>query len=196
MKQHAVAVLLTGSLILLTACGTSGIKAWSERTITGAPTYPQDQAVTLIEPFSIKIERASWADEFARPGYDAALPESVRRQLMVKPAAKFLIVDLSITNLRDKPAAWRSDSPPVFVLRNAAGAEYASVGQEVNMEDLTATIILGQTSNINPGMALRGKKVFDVPPGTYFLDVCRGVPAGGFNFTKGSRHFTWELAPQ
>ena len=153
--------------------------------------------MTLYKPFRIKIDKCYWADEFVKPGYDQ-LPETFRAAqrhvYVVKPSGKFLIVEFSILNPTDKPLGWPASKPLTFSLKNAQGREYASVGQNVNQEDLSAKMILG-SGNINPDMALHGKKVFDVNKDDYLLCVGTGTHAGGWKFAQGPVTFKWSLAP-
>ncbi len=156
--------------------------------------------MTLVEPFKIRTDKAYWTDRFEKPGYAslANLPESFRKQLeaqfIAKPSAKFLVVEFTVSNLGREATSWRSDRPPVFMLLNAQSVEYASVGQDINMDDLTAKVILGQSS-VNPGMSITGKKVFDVPQGDYLMHVSLGRHAGGWSFYMGPTLFKWILKP-
>ncbi len=195
MKHSAVSSILVAAVLLgLAGCSTSGLKQWTERLASSPRMYPQDQEVTLVKPFSMKIEKAYWCSELPKPGYEA-VPPGMRDQFTAKPSGRFLVIEMAIINLDDKPTSWGSDQPPVFTVKNKIGTEYASVGQDINMQDLTATIILGETSTINPGMVLRGKKVFDLPVDEYVMDVSLGRHAGGWSYNKGQRLFTWGLAP-
>lgn len=165
-----------------------------------APTYIQDKAVTLVEPFKIQIEKAYWMDRFEKPGYSslANMPQQYRKQLeaayVATPSAKFLVVEFTVSNLGREAASWRADKPPIFNLVNAGGFKYTSVGQDINNDDLTVTIVRGQ-STMNPGMSIKGKVVFDVPKGEYLMHVSLGRYASGWNFGEDTTLFKWILNP-
>jgi hypothetical protein len=90
---------------------------------------------------------------------------------------------------------WKPNAPPIFLLKNSKGVEHAPLGQDINMDDIIARIILGRTATMNPKMSPRRKKVFDVPKDDYLLAVSLGRPAGGWNFAKGSTLWSWGLSP-
>jgi hypothetical protein len=161
------------------------------------PTFAQNEEVTVIKPWRIKITKCTWLDEFEKPGFQnlpAKFREEQKAQYTAKPAARFLVIDFSILNPTDRPLTWNSSMPPVFAVRNAQGKEYASVGQNLNADDLSAKIILG-AGNINPDTALTGRKVFDVSKDDYVLYVHQGTPRGGWQYAQGDTLFKWSLAP-
>jgi len=192
MNTKILSVLCSLAVALLTSCDTGAIGALRMFPHV-TETYAQNQEVTLLKPFSIKIEKCYWMNEFERPGF-ANLPEQFRKeqraQIVAEPAGKFLVVELSIKNLSNEPVGCK---PLIFRLRNAKGSQFAS-SQEVNTDDLTSKMILGQAS-MNPEMSIKGKKVFDVPKQDYVMEVSIGVHAGGFQFYEGAMLFKWSLAP-
>lgn len=195
MKNQLIYASCLASACFLAGCANSSLTSWTESLGSGSKLYAQDEAVTMVKPFSVRIVRAHWSTEFGKPGYDA-VPEGMRDQFTAKPSNAFLVIDLAIDNLDTKPANWRADQPPLFTLRDASGVEFAPVGQALNMDDLTGIIALGQQSTINPKSSLNGRKVFDVPKGDYFLDVALGRAAGGWSFTKGRKLWSWGLSPE
>ena len=186
---------------LLCSCDsiTSIVQTHNEPAVapSGPPTFRQDQEVNLFPPFRLKIEKCSGADEFEKPGLDR-LPERLREehraQFVTKAQNRFEVISFSVVNKAQTPNGWNTQRPLIFRLKNAAGTQYAPVGQNINREDLTAKMILG-TGNINPDMALSGSEVFDVPKGDYVLVVYMGQWAGGFQFANGKTAFYWLLSP-
>jgi hypothetical protein len=187
--------VLFASVVLVSGCEMGGINSNSQSYETGGisnnsnpvsdgvPTYAQNQAVTLIEPYSITIDKCYWADEFEKPGFPTE-----------KPSAKFLVLEFSIKNLSQSANTWPAVQPLIFMLKNARGSEYASTGQEVTFDDLTAMMIYGQIS-INPEMSRKGTKVFDVPQADYVMDVSIGRHTSGWSFDNGQTLFKWSLTP-
>ena len=187
------------STIFMSGC--TGMPSASDSSPSAEiPTYTQDKAVTLVEPFKIQIDKAYWADRFEKPGYSslANMPQQYRKQLeaayVATPSAKFLVIEFTVSNLGREATSWRADKPPVFNLVNASGFKYTSIGQDINNDDLTVTIARG-LSNMNPGMSIKGKVVFDVPKGEYLLHVSLGSHADNWNFGEGTTLFKWILNP-
>jgi hypothetical protein len=185
-------------LIILSGCADR--RARPVIHTTEIPTYAQDHPVTIFKTLQIQIDKTYWTDRFEKPGYSsiANLPPQYRKQreaaLVATPSAKFLVVEFTVSNLGRTAAMWDKSKPPLFMLVNAEGLKYASADQQINKDDLTAKIILGQ-SNMNPGMSIKGKKVFDIPQGEYLMHVSLGRHAGGWSFTEGSTLFKWILNP-
>ncbi len=187
------------SAIFISGC-TGMPSAFDFSPNTEAPTYTQDKAVTLVEPFKIQIDNAYWTDRFEKPGYSSLvnMSQQYRKQLeaayVAIPSAKFLVVEFTVSNLGREAASWREDKPPIFNLVNAGGFKYTSVGQDINDDDLTMAIVRGK-STMNPGMSIKGKVVFDVPKGEYLMHVSLGRHAGNLNFGEGATLFKWILNP-
>ena len=190
-------IALLGSCLLLAGCEQMSSSTLPIHFNSEPPIFTQNQEVTLYKPFEIKIDKCYWADEFVKPGYDK-LPETIRaaqrQNFVATPSGKFLIVEFSLLNPTDQPLAWNRQKPLTFMLKNAAGRQYASVGQNVNYDDLSAKMILG-SGNINPDVAFKGKKVFDVPKDDYLLCVGRGTHTSGWSYAQGPVDFKWSLAP-
>jgi hypothetical protein len=184
------------------ACLISGCDSFQSATQSFGlkpepPTLAQTEAVELVKPLLLKIEKCYWADEFEKPGFQN-LPEKFRteqrQQYVAKPAAKFLVIQFSVLNPSSQPLAWGQSQPPVFRLKSAKGAEYIPVGQDINLEDLSAKILM-QGGSVNPGMNFTGLKVFDVPKDDYVLSVSLGTPTGGWQYVEGATRFRWSLSP-
>lgn len=82
--------------------------------------------------------------------------------------ASFVIVDVSLTNLRGQPLPYHLR--PAYKLVDKAGTEYSMSNQHTIMANL------GQhgtslTDEINPGVETRLKLIFDVPQRDYDLQV-------------------------
>jgi hypothetical protein len=190
-------VSLTIAGLALAGCDTGINSVLPLRVNNEPPLFKQEEEVTLIKPFRIKIEKCYWAAEFQKPGFDK-LPERFREehrdQFIVKPQHAFLVVEFSVLNPTAQPLTWSTAKPISFGLKNSQGKQYASVGQDVNMEDLTAKMILG-SGNINPDTALSGKKVFDVPKDDYILHVMSTSYQGGWQYAQTSTIWRWSLSP-
>jgi hypothetical protein len=160
------------------------------------PTYGDNQEVTLTGPVKIEMEGSYWADSFERPGA-TNVPPAFRDQYRVKPTASFLVIDLMLINHGAKPLSLPITQPPMLTLQNAQGVEFAKAGGEVNFDDITLRVLLGQL-NMNPDMPVRTKTVFDVPKGDYVLLVSFGryVSGGHLTFAKGATLFKFALNPK
>jgi hypothetical protein len=193
--QNLVIALVAAALLAGIGCESTRLKSITQSIVPGeTAVYPQDQEVTLVKPFGVKIGRCFWADELGKAGYEN-VPAPLRDQFLAKPNGKFLVIEITITNLGTQPAAWKSDVAPVFRLKNAKGFEYAPVHQDINGEDITAKIVLGQVGTINPQMVIRGREVFDVSKDDYQLVVSTGKTAGAMKYITGPTLWAWALSP-
>ena len=155
------------------------------------PTFNQNEAVTLVSPFSMKIERSYWTKTLDMGfGTPSAVSSAISNAF--KPSAEFLVIDFTITNLSTQGVAWRRTEPPIFVLVNSQGIEYLPAQVPI-ADSISSKLIL--TTSINPGMSLKGNQIFDVPKGEYTLKVTKGRYVGGTEFVKGPTLFNWNLKP-
>lgn len=168
--------------------------------LTHAPTYPKEQEATVLEPFRIRITKCYCTNQIFKTGYEAFanLPESFRKQeeanYTAKPSAVFLVAEFSIVNSARTPMTFNVQHPPIFLLENAQGSEFADNQQLLGMEDLTVKA-LGASGIINPGTVLTGKKVFDAPKGDYLMAVSVGSFGSSTTYGKGSTIFKSILKP-
>ena len=110
------------------------------------------------------------------------------------PNATFLIVDISIKNMRTK--AIPMHFKPVFTLFDNNGTEYKKSEQGTIMINM-GQHGLSSLEDLNPNVTLRQKIVFDVPKQKYNLQVL--VPStaqlgfGGYQNLTG-RYFYFDLS--
>jgi len=110
-----------------------------------------------------------------------------------KPEAEFLVIDFTLTNLGTQGVQWQRDNPPSFVLVNSQGSEYVSVTSMPAPDDINQKLFC--SGGINPGMSIKGRKIFDVPKSDYVLKVCNSIHTGNGHYVSGPTIFTWNLKP-
>lgn len=159
----SLAVALISAMLLSGCAGIPGMAG-----LPGAePTYTQDQEVTLVEPFKVRIDKTYWNGES-------------------------LVVELTISNHGREPHSLSYRSTPMFRLVNAEGLKYDATAQDNS--SLTA-LVLSSAFSLNPGMSLKWREIFNVPKGEYFMQASFGRYAGGGGFAVGSPLFKWTLNP-
>jgi len=148
MKQRFILIALLINLLLF-GCATT--------PHSNVPTYPNGQDVYIEENTKINVGKAYWADIV---GFQ-------------KTDAKFLIIEVSITNIGKKPF---TINPPVFTAVNDQGYEYelsrstTGFGETSFFDNLLAR----NQKRLSPLVPISGYIVFDVPKGNYTLIVSQG----------------------
>jgi hypothetical protein len=162
-------VILIGFILM--GCATT-------KMVREIPTYSQDQEVYLGEDLKLKIQDAYWTDQIN----------------FQKADAKFLVINLSITNIGKKTTTIK---PPVFTLLHEQGYEYeisyrgiAGGGPSDNFIEKLAV------DRLSPLIPVRGKVVFDVPKGNYVMIVSEGEKRDKGLFYRGKDLYKYRLSPQ
>ena len=120
------------------------------------PSYSQDQEVNYREDIIFKIEKTYWTNQTSTQTADA----------------HFLVVEMSMTNIGKKSTL---TYPPVFTLISDQGYEYEFSDRGTAGIDPNDNMLYKlKDSRLSPLVPVRGKVVFDVPKGNYFMIVSTG----------------------
>lgn len=87
----------------------------------------------------------------------------------LRPSDTFIIVDLSVKNLRGKPLPYQFQ--PVYQLIDDAGSEYSASNQQTVMINMTGQSGASLIETLNPNVTRRMKVVFDAPSQAYRMQV-------------------------
>ncbi|MBY3555788.1 DUF4352 domain-containing protein [Modestobacter lapidis] len=129
-----------------------------EQPVAEEPVAEEVEAPAPTNP-GIGQPAADGKFQFVVNGVDCSATELGSEYFSTTAQGQFCMVDLTITNVGDKPQSFFGDNAKLF---NAQGQEFSA--------DSEAAIYLEDSASlyeeINPGNALNSKVVFDVPAGT------------------------------
>ncbi len=159
MKKVTITLLIT----FLVACATAPQSDVPAAPHSDLPVYNGAQDIKIDDDLTVNIGKAYWRETV---GFE-------------KPAATFLIVEVSVTNVGKKSTTIH---PPVFTVVNDQGYEYelSRSAAELGETFFYETLLNRHQNRLPPLIPVRGYIVFDVPHGDYTLIVSRGgQDAGG-----------------
>jgi hypothetical protein len=157
-KFPLVGVIASGIVILLIIAaigGSSGNNSNSSAGVTPAKVHKIGETVT-VGVWSYEVTDVHWAKSIG----DYPVTQW--------PDAKFLIVGLVARN-NDRTA---SVLPPLKLV-DGANREYDQSSNEIYLEHS-----FGMLKSVNPGVESSGDILFDVPEGTYKLQLSGGFESG------------------
>lgn len=180
-------VLAIGLLVLAHAPAAS-----SGRKDASGETYDQGREVPLIKGLIFKVTDAYWTDQISMPG----IPEQAQSErTRARASNAFLVVGVSVANPTKDAVRFGgfNVAPMVFRLMNDQDQNFApSEIPFLANDSFTTKMWMG--SDINPGAALKGNVVFDVPKGNYVLATCNSKMSGG-DFVPVAIEFRNRLSP-
>jgi hypothetical protein len=121
-------------------------------------TEPATEPATDDADFQIGQPAADGKFNFVVNGVDCSQTQIGNQYMNTTAQGQFCIVDVTVTNIGDKPQSFFGDNATLF---NAQGQEFSA--------DSEASIYLEDSSSlyeeINPGNTVSSKVIFDVPAG-------------------------------
>jgi Domain of unknown function (DUF4352) len=186
MNRYTIFSFISFAFLL---CGCTGGESGTGLGMNLGPSkYPQSTELAYADPIKMKIERCYWSKTInPMEDYDQIYQPPANMPGMSKTAQdSYLVVELALTNYGNSPMA--PTGPPLFELLSADGKTYEPVE---GMTGMTQKTVMG--GNINPGHALKGREIFDVPEGAYNLKVIVGVAT--WRIVPGGTAWIWQLSP-
>lgn len=148
MKPIVFRLAITGLLAsLIGGCAMTG----GETSSGKKGVYDEGQEIPVHNVLRLKVESSTWEKT---------------------PNGQRLVVEMSVKNTFNQPAAWPPQSPPIFKLKSSGGSLFDGISND--SQSLTRIIMANQfngAANMNPNAIIKGRAVFDVPQDTYTMEV-------------------------